>query len=83
MSLLLFIEFAAQNDTPDLGYRESERILTEYLQKRGVSPQQARKDKREFRKAMKDALVDKNPVILELTDLLRASRRTIFEDLVS
>ncbi len=82
-ALLLFMEFAAREETTDLTCRESERTLTEYLQKRGVSPQQARKDKVRFRKAMSDALKAQNPAILDLTNLLRGSRKTIFEDLVS
>jgi hypothetical protein len=82
-TLLVFIDFVGQGETISLGDRESDQCLTEFLQKRGVSAQQARKDKRTFRKAIKDALNANNAMILELVDLLRKSRKTIFEDLVS
>lgn len=36
-----------------------------------------------FRKAMIEALRAENPVVLALVSLLRESRKTIFEDLVS
>jgi hypothetical protein len=77
----IFLYYAAHEGTTGQGLRESEATLTRLLAERGISPQQARADKRKFRQVMIQALEAHNPLVTEFVERLRAGGRTILEDL--